>query len=46
VQFIHKKGGWNKYWRAKTKDYAEIFHVNDAAAHKNYPPADFSDWLF
>lgn len=47
LSFTHKPSGWNKFWRAKTEDYAEMFDVNGGGARFiNYPPEDYSDYLF
>lgn len=46
LKFTYKKNGWNKYWRAKTQAYEEIFVREETDPYKSYPPDDFSDWLF
>jgi hypothetical protein len=42
-----KPEGWNKYWRAKTKQYEEIFETSEAAgtAYKSYEPIDLTALL-
>lgn len=41
-----KPEGWNKYWRAKTKQYEEIFETSEGgSAYKSYEPADLSALL-
>jgi hypothetical protein len=42
----YMKDGWNKHWRAKTGLFESIFNKDLNQVHKNYPPADFSDWVF
>lgn len=46
LKFMFKASGWNKFWRAKTEDWEEIYQVGEADAYKNYPPDDFSAWLY
>jgi hypothetical protein len=46
ISFPYQPGGWNKHWRAKTGLNTAIWNKNLGAVHKNFPPDDFSDWLF
>jgi len=46
LKFSFRPDGWNTYWRAKTQEYAEIWDVDGTARHENYPPDDFSDFLY
>jgi hypothetical protein len=48
VKFTYKKAGWNKYWRAKTRQHEEVWVITDDGTepYDSYPPDDFSDWLF
>ena len=41
-----KPEGWNKYYRAKTGAYTEIWNVALAAVQKSYPPNNFSAFLY
>lgn len=45
LKFPYKPSGWNRYWRAKTQQYAEIYDVEAEAVYKGYPLADFSAFL-
>lgn len=45
LKFSYKPEGWNKYWRAKSQTWEEIFDV-DTGLYKCYPPADYSAFLF
>ena len=44
MQFIWKKNGWNKFWRAKTKQFEEQF-LAGGLAKKSYELADFTTFL-
>lgn len=44
--FDYRKNTWNKHWRAKTNLFENIWRIDPGGIHKNFPPADFSDWLF
>jgi hypothetical protein len=46
VAFPYQKDTWNKHWRAKTGLNTAIWNKNLGQVHKNFPPGDFSDWLF
>lgn len=46
LKFAYKPQGWNKYWRAKTEAWEEMFDVEGGAPYKNYPPEDFSALLY
>lgn len=46
LAFLYQPNGWNKYWRAKTGLYEPIWNDALGQIHKNYPPEDFSDFLF
>lgn len=46
LKFTFEKNEWNKFWRAKTETYEEIFDVTAGAAYENYPEGDFSDFLY
>lgn len=46
LKFMYKAETWNKFWRAKTGAYEEIFDIEGAAAYKNNPPLDFSALLY
>lgn len=45
MKLAFRKNGWNKYWRAKTETYEEIFDVDNNAPYKSYPLVDMSDIL-
>jgi len=45
LKFSYKPEGWNKFWRAESESYEEIYDTQSEAVYKNYPLADFSDWL-
>ena len=45
MKWLYREEGWNKYWRAKTDTYEEIWDVEGAAPHKSYPPTDFTALL-
>lgn len=36
-----KPTGWNKFWRAKTQQYEEMYYKGSSTPYKNYPPASF-----
>jgi len=36
---------WNKFFRAKSGTYEEIYDTQETGAYKSYPLGDFSDWL-
>lgn len=38
--------GWNKFWRAKTGEYTEIFRVGENQPYKSYPLGSFAAFLF
>jgi hypothetical protein len=46
LKFAFKPDGWNKYYRAATGAYEEIFNVETSAVEKSYPPGDFSWALY
>jgi hypothetical protein len=46
LMFPYKPEGWNKFWRAETESYEEMWNMDGAAVYKNYPPDDFSAFLF
>lgn len=46
LKFSYEPNGWNKYYRAKTDTWEEIYHVDVAgSAYENYEPTDFADLL-
>jgi len=46
VAFLFKPEGWNKFYRAKTQTYEEIYHVEAGGVHKNYPLASYAAFLY
>jgi hypothetical protein len=44
MKFNYKEQGWNKFWRAKTNAWEEIFRQG-GLVYKPYAPADFSALL-
>lgn len=46
LRFTHKREGWNKFWRPGTGQYEEIFSIESDSIYKNYPPADYSNYLY
>ena len=50
VRFMYKPEGWNKFWRAKTNAFAEIYNKKTTAGpggrYRNYPLGNFSSILF
>lgn len=46
LKFMYKKETWNKFWRAASGEYEEIFDIESGTAYKNNPPTDFSDVLY
>lgn len=46
IRFTYKADGWNAYWRAKTQEFEQVYHVDDDDPYKSYEPANFSNWLF
>lgn len=45
LKYAYQPEGWNKYWRAKSKSYEEIYDVEEDEVYKGYPLASFSDFL-
>lgn len=46
LKFSYKPEGWNKFWRAKTGSYEEIYSAELADVYKNYPLGDFAAFLY
>lgn len=49
IKFGYKEKGWNKFWRqdkSGTDKYDTLYDVANSTTYKNFPPADFSNWLF
>lgn len=46
LSFGYKPETWNKFFRAKTGAYDEIFVSGGGSAYKNFAPLDMSDILF
>jgi hypothetical protein len=46
VSFGIKPNGWNKFWRSKTQDWAEMWDNEAEQIYKSYPTGDFSSLLF
>ncbi len=44
MKFMYRPEGWNKYWRAESQSYQEIFIVG-GSAYKSYPLVDMSDLI-
>jgi hypothetical protein len=45
LKFQYKPETWNKFWNPYSELYEEIFLVGAVAPYKNYPLANFSDFL-
>lgn len=45
VKLAYLPQTWNKFFRAKSGTYQEIFDVQESSAYKSYPLGDFSDWI-
>ena len=45
TKFAYKPDGWNKFWRAESESYEEMFRSDTGDAHVNYPEGDFSTLL-
>lgn len=43
--FLYRENGWNKFWRAKTGQWEEIWSVALGAVYKNYPVTSFTNVL-
>ena len=43
MRYTNKPSGWNKFWRAETQSYVEMYHVSGGGTpYKNFPPASFA----
>lgn len=45
-KWAFKPEGWNKFWRAKSQAYEEIWDTASNQVYKNYPAVDMSVLLF
>ncbi len=46
MRFNYRPTEWNKYWRAKTNAWSEIYIQGAGTKYRNYPKGNFSGLLF
>jgi len=46
MKYAYLPQTWNKYFRAKTGQYEEMYEVSDSSPYKSYPLGDFTPLLF
>lgn len=46
LKFMYNPNTWNKFWRAKSRAYEQIFDVESNDPHKNNPTTNFQALLY